>query len=906
MTHTKTTSQLLTEFETNAETGLTSLSVEKNAAAYGTNALPPPKRISLFRRVFNALKEKMILILLLAWVISLVVNSISMAQNGFELGGVLEIVGILIAIVISVGITVWMEGKSAKAFEALSRVNADSLVKVIRNGIADFINQCRLVCGDIVIVETGDKITADGRLLESTSLSADESSLTGESEPAQKDALLTPDKNAPVAERKNMLYSGCFITSGSGKMVVTAVGQSTEFGLIAKELSSKSTTKTPLQQKLENLGKTITILALLASAVVLIAQFIALAVRRDITFDSVSQTLITSIVLIVAAVPEGLPAIVALTLALNVVKMKKKNSLVKKIIASETSGCVTVICSDKTGTLTENKMTVTQVYCNCSGKFISPEKNINENLLTNFCINSTADILEDTDRQTKFVGNPTECALLIAAQKASVDYHDKRKKTEIEKILAFSSLTKSMTTVIKNADGTHTVYVKGSPEKILDLCSLSESERKVIEEKITAQQKNSARIIAFASGIMTAKNADEFCALSCRGSNLPPDYDNIIQSLSFDGFAAIQDPLRKDVFDAVQRVNSAGIELKMLTGDNIVTATAIANELKLLDSGGIAIESSELEKLSDEDFAERIKAVKVVARCTPSVKMRIVQALKAQGQVVAVTGDGINDAPALKSADIGIAMGIAGTEVSKEASDIVLLDDSFSTIATFIKWGRGIYENFQRFITYRLTANLAAVAIILLSALLGIFLDGFGIVFSAIQLLWINLLMDGPLAITLGLEPLSKDLMQRKPLKRNTSIVSKSMLFRILFNGLFMTAVILLQQGINFLGVAEYERKTVLFAAFALFQFFSFFTARELGTTSIFKTIHKNRAFLIVAAITLVLQIVLIQFAGAFMGTVPLGIITWLKVFGVALSLILVSELTKLVMWVVRKKKRLT
>jgi Ca2+-transporting ATPase len=400
-------------------------------------------------------------------------------------------------------------------------------------------------------------------------------------------------------------------------------------------------------------------------------------------------------------------------------------------------------------------------------------------------------------------------------------------------------------------------YFKGSPEKIIDLCKVNAP--KEIEE----YQKKACRIIAFAHKVTDG------------------DYE-------FDGYAAIADPLRSDVYHAVQNCRLAGVDLKILTGDNIITATAIANELHALEGDKIAVEVREIESLSDEELTAMLPRIAVIARSTPTIKMRVVKLLKEMGNVVAVTGDGINDAPALKNADVGIAMGISGTEVSKEASDIVLLNDSFSTIVSAIEWGRGIYENFKRFISFQLTVNVASVVVVLTSILLGLKAP-----FTALQLLWINIIMDGPPALTLGLEPISNDLMKRRPVKRSDNILSKALLIKIGITGAYISTVVLLQYVFNFLGATEEQIPTVMFALFTLFQLFNAFNSRELHNQSILKNLFKNKLMLLVVGVTFILQVLFIQFAGAFFATVPLPITMWVKIFGVSASVIVLSEVVK-------------
>ena len=864
--------QTLKRLDVNKDEGLDDAQVVEHARKYGVNQFTKEKKKSIFRRIFEAMKEPMIIMLIATAFIALFVNIFRM-NNGGE-ADFLECIGIFAAISLSVVITVVMEGRSAEAFEALSRFNEDTLVKVVRNGSTILIPQKNVVVGDILIVETGDKLPVDGRLIESTMLYADESSLTGESNPVKKSASIVFDnETVPIAERANMLYSGSYITGGHGRIVVTEVGDGTEFGKIARELSKTVDSSTPLQEKLARLGKTITILGVVAAALVFTIQMITFMMNDTIDIDNVSNAFITSIVLIVAAVPEGLPTIVAVSLSLNIIKMSKENALVKKMVASETIGSINIICSDKTGTLTENKMTVSDVFCD--GVLMKPDSLTNGRMLKNFCVNSTADINHDNEKN--FIGSPTEGALLKAAGDAGIDYREYRRSVTLEYVYPFSSETKNMTSVLKD-DDVYTAYTKGSPEKVLAMCLLNPDDKKRIEEKIIEFQEKAGRVIAFAH--------KEFVNTV--------DYENdrnmVESDMIFDGFVSIADPLRKDVYESVKRCRSAGIDVKMLTGDNLITAVAIADELHLLDDGYVAVEAHTLENISDEELVELLPRIRVIARSTPIIKMRVVNALKSTGNVVAVTGDGINDAPAIKNADVGVAMGISGTEVSKEASDIVLLDDSFSTIVTAVQWGRGIFENFKRFIQFQLTVNLSSVIVVLMSIIIGLESP-----FTALQLLWINIIMDGPPALTLGLEPIREDLMERQPIARDSNIVSKSMLFRIAVNGIFISAVIMSQNAWNFIGASPEQLSTVLFTMFVIFQLFNAFNARELTDASIFRNLTSNKLMVMVFGLTFGLQFVITQFGGAFFGTVALPAEMWLKMITVAFTIILVSETVKVI-----------
>lgn len=786
--------ELLAKTGTDSEKGLNPEQVEKSRSTYGTNSFVRQSHESLAKRIWDASTEPMLVMLIFAAIITLAVN-ITRYFTGGEYN-FLECVGIFAAIALSVVITIITEGKSAKAFEALNKINEDTLIKVIRNGEPQLITQKEIVVGDIIMIETGDKIVADGRLFSSNDLSVDESALTGESLPVKKDAEFVCQKSTPVAERANMLYSGCFVSAGNGQMLVTGVGNDTEFGQIAQELSSIEKTTTPLQEKLDKLGKQITVLGASAAAIVFAIEVLQFVMNGQLNLDTVSDAFITSIVLIVAAVPEGLPTIVAVSLALNIIKMSKENALVKKMIACETIGCVNIICSDKTGTLTENRMTVQKIYT--GGELIDPEQLKDEMLLKNYCINSNANISEE-DGSWSFIGNPTEGSLLAAAAKADVDYQELRHAADIVRVFPFSSQNKDMSTIVRE-NGKEILYVKGNPEKIISLCTgISEEEKEKNFHLMEEFQNKAGRLLAFAHKELEGQYNDE-------------EQDEVEQGLIYDGFVVISDPLSPDVYESIRNCRSAGIEVKMLTGDNIRTARAIANELHMLDDDHIAVEAADIEKLTDEELKEALKKIQVIARSTPLVKMRVVKLLKEQGNVVAVTGDGINDAPAIKHADVGIAMGIAGTDVTKEASDMVLLDDSFSTIIKAVQWGRGIYENFKRFIQFQLTVNVSSVVVVICSIL-----AGFSAPFTALELLWINIIMDGPPALTLGLEPIRPDLLKHKPTRRNENIISKKMLLRIFVNGIFISVIFMLQHFKNFLGAAPEEEATVLFTLFVLF-----------------------------------------------------------------------------------------
>ncbi len=847
--------------KTDVNEGLNQVNYKKNLNRYGANRLTKNAKISFVKKIFNALKEPMLLILLISFLITFSINIFrffSVGDSDFS-----ECFGILGAIILSVAITLIMEGSSEKAFNTLNKIYDNVVVRVVRQGKTIMLNQENIVVGDVMILEAGDKVVADGRIIESNSLSVDESALTGESHPSNKNADKIFDKSTPLAERKNMVYSGTFVVEGEGKMIVTAVGDKTEMGGIADELKIKRDDNSPLQQKLGDLSKKITVIGATCAISVFIISFIRLAAVGSLTFNQVQDLFISCIVLIVAAVPEGLPTIVAVSLALNMIKLAKSNALIKKMIATETAGAVSVICSDKTGTLTKNKMAVVSV---CENNFC---KNLNGKisnfLVENFILNSTAEAIK-SGNDFVYRGSGTEGALIAFLLKSdkNLDYKNYRKSHLILDRTPFSSKIKYMSTKVNTHNGV-IEYLKGAPEKILEMCSLKDGQKEKLNSEIKAHQKKSRRILAFGH-----RFSDE-------------------EPFAFDGYVVLMDEIREDVYDAVKTCKKAGIKIKILTGDNYLTAYSVGEDLGIVDNVYQVVNGFEIEKMSDETLKKVLPKISIIARSTPLVKLRVVKALKQMGEVVAVTGDGINDAPAVKHADIGIAMGKNGSEITKEASDIILLDDSFSTIVTAICFGRNVFKNLQRFIVFQLSINVSALLIIILSAIFG-----FDAPFNTFQLLWINIIMDGPPALTLGMEAMSTKLMENPPVKRDSGIVSKNMMLKIAFSGFFVGIICFLQYVFNFLQVSFAEERGTVFTLFILFQLFNAFNARELGVESIFKSLGKNKIMLATFSVTFLLQILIVTFGYNVFNIMPLSFLTWVKIIAVASSVIVVSEITKI------------
>ncbi len=851
--------------------GLSKNSLEENRKTFGENVITEKKSRSIFGRIADALKEPMLLILLFGFVITFGANLGKYIKSGE--GDFVDCFGILFAVILSVAITVVMEGSSQKAFIALNKIYEHINVKVIRQGELIVVDKSLITVGDILIIESGDKIVADGRLIESVDLIVDESSLTGESIPCKKDSSVVLPSGIALAERKNMLFSGSFVTGGSGKMLVTAVGDMTEMGKIAGEISKRRQDHSPLQHKLSKLGKMVTIIGAICAVVILAISMVRLIITGSVTFSNVQDLFISCIVLIVAAVPEGLPTIVAVCLALNMIKLAKENALIKKMTATETAGAVSIICSDKTGTLTENQMKVTSV---CTGEYcITPKRLFQVPLLQNFVCNNTANIIKQ-NKKIIYKGSGTECALLKAYQESnpSKSYSLLRQEFESVYSIPFSSEKKCMLTVINNQGGYRSL-VKGAPEVILSLCNLSEQAKAKINKEILSHQQKAERILCFAhfDGV---------------------DYSKEITDKSgqfiYDGFVALKDPLRKDVKKAVADCNRAGIKVKILTGDNIATAFAIAKELGIAKEETSVINATDVEKLSDEDLIKILPKITVIARSTPIVKLRVVKLLKSMGEVVAVTGDGINDAPAIRHADVGIAMGINGSDITKETADVVLLDDSFTTVVKTVSFGRNVYRNLQRFILFQLSVNVSALLFITICAILGLPSP-----FNTLQLLWINVIMDGPPALTLGLEQSGDKLMTIPPVKRKQSIVNKKMLYRITFNGVFVCGVMLLQLITNFLGARHTEQGACVFTLFILFQLFNAFNSKELGTESIFKSVGKNKIMLWAFGGVFFFHVLIVTFFSGLFGIKPMRFILWLKCILVASTIILIVETYKII-----------
>lgn len=903
----------LKEQGVNAEKGLSDSEVKTRSEKFGKNEFSKKEEGSLLDDIKDALLEPMMIILLVAALVSAII------------GEYYDAIGIVCAVAIGITIGIVTEGKSKKAAEALAKMTEDIEVKVLRNGKVMNVSKSDLVPGDIVYLETGDMVPADGRFIETVDLKVREDMLTGESDDVKKDAnAIIPLEEIDVkgqkqiqdpipAKQSNMGFTGTLIAYGKGTMLVTGIGDNTEMGKIAETLQMDEE-ETPLQIKLGKLGAVIAKISSIIAALLFIFMVVKIVTRGEVNIDSsgvkaflesigpIKTAFVTCIALIVAAVPEGLPTMVNMTLALTMQKMANINALVTKKEACETIGSVSVICSDKTGTLTQNRMTVENVYLN--GKFVDLDKIEDMYFINNCLLNSTADISFDGDK-CNYLGNSTECALLLCLKEH--DYKKARKEQNIVHQIPFNSMNKYMATVIEDGD-LDILLVKGAPEIILDKCvneisngkviKITEARKKEILSEIQKLQAKSMRILGF--GFRAISQAEVEAAATSEGNILTGSQE---EGLIFNGFVAIKDPLRPDVFKAIETARNAGVETKMLTGDNINTARAIGEELGMLKEGMRAVEATYIDTLSDEELRKEIKTIAIVARSKPETKMRIVNALQTNGEVVGVTGDGINDAPALTKADVGIAMGITGSEVSKNAADIILTDDNFATIINGIKWGRGVYENFQRFIQFQLTVNVIAFLVAIVSQILD-----FPMPFTTIQLLWVNIIMDGPPALALGLEPIRDAVFDRKPVDRKASIITKKMITSIVLNALYVTAILLIQMKFNILGASTVvqadgasEMETVLFALFAFSALFNAFNCREFGTDSIFKNFTKNKTALLIISVTAIAQFIFTELFSGFFNAVSLSPVMWGKVILLAFMIIVVNEVVKFVLRLFKK-----
>ena len=835
------------ELNTNAEKGLTLEEVKKRQEKYGYNELKATKKKTLLQRFIDQFKDFSIIVLIIAAIVS---GAVGIAEGE----GITDTIIILIVVLLNAIIGVTQESKAEKSLEALQKLT-DHASKVIRNGEVTVIPAKELVPGDIVVLDTGDYIPADLRIIEAVNLKSQEASLTGESVPVEKITNTIEEKEIGIGDRVNMLFSSSLVTYGRGKGIVVETGMTTEVGKIAGMINSTQKQETPLQQKLNKLGKTLGIAALVICVFIFIVGLIQ--GKEPI------HMFMTAVSLAVAAIPEGLVAVSTIVLAIGVQKMVKRNAIVKRLPAVETLGSATVICSDKTGTLTQNKMTVEKIFINSETKDIEEYKNnINEDIkklvYANMFCNDTKISKDGT-----LTGDPTETALVDMAFKLDFDPSIYDRTPRVEEI-PFDSDRKLMTTV-NEMDGKYIVFTKGGVDELLNNCNsyllngeikqnLSEY-IKTIKQENENMAKEALRVLACAYKEIDHKPTKE-------------DISSLEKDLIFVGMVGMIDPPREEAKKAVEKCKTAGIKTVMITGDHKITATAIAKKLGILENEDEAITGLELEKMSDEELEKNVRHYSVYARVSPEHKVRIVKAWQKNGEIVAMTGDGVNDSPALKTSDIGCAMGIVGTDVAKEAADVILTDDNFATIVSAVEEGRRIYDNILKVIQFLLSSNVGEIVVLFIATLCTpLFANWFGItdithleILLPIHILWINLVTDSLPALALAFDPANADIMNRKPTKPGKGVFTRAMTWRVIYQGImiglltlaaFMIGLATTTEPIDGLTLDESKievGQTMAFVTLAMSELVHVFNVRN-NKKSIFKTKVFNNSKLIWAVL---------------------------------------------------------
>jgi len=841
-----------------SEKGLSDKEVERRLRKYGKNEIKRERKIGVVKIFANQFKSVLILVLIVASLLALAL--------GHTIDGIL-----IIAIVIANAIFGFLQDyKAEKSIEALRKL-ASPKAKVLRNGEYKVVDAGEIVPGDIVILEMGDVVPADCRVIESENLMVDESALTGESEAVEKISHVIA-KTVSLADMKNMVFMGTNVVSGRGKGVVIATGMQTEMGRIAKTLESIEEEKTPFQKELDSMGKKIGVAVVFIALLIFVLQLLASKL-------SLVDTFLISVSLAVAAIPEGLPAVVTISLAMGAKAMARRNALLRALPVAESLGSVDVICTDKTGTLTENRMSVKRIWVDDKfievrdGKFLFNGKQFYSKELE-MLLKIGALCNNVKHMEGKYMGDPTEVALVISAEKANLRKEELEKRYTRLKEIPFSSERKMMTTVNRCGNKTF-AFSKGAVEVILKKC-----EKILINGKIVTLSKDMKTRIIKANDSM-AKEALRVLGMAYK--EVKSKENSYESNLIFVGMQGMIDPPRKEVKAAIEDCKNAGIRVIMITGDNKNTAMAIAREIGINCKD--AIVGMEIENMNKEELRDIVEKVDVFARVDPIHKYRILNALKENGHIVAMTGDGVNDAPALKMADVGVAMGIRGTDIAKQASDIVLLDDNFKTIRDAVEEGRRIFDNIRKFVNYLLSSNVGEVLVLLFASLLSRFRD-IPIPLTAVQLLWINLLTDGLPALALGVDPASKNIMKRPPRKKNEGVIDRAMLFTIGYIGLSMSIILMFLFCTSLSD--EVRGRTMIFTAIVVF---------ELVRVQIIRSEYKNsilsNKYLVLALIlSLLLQLLVIYTPlNILFKTTPLLLEDWIKIFIALVAFIIASAL---------------
>ena len=879
--------------------GLTPQQVEENRLKYGSNVLTPPEKESLWKQFLEKFEDPIIRILLLAWVLSMIISSVHCwgpEQEGFA--AFLEPLGIFFAIMLASTIGFFFEVKAARAFEVLNAVNDDIMVTVIRDGKVQEVSRKEIVVGDVVMLGTGDEIPADGVLLEAHSLQINESTLTGE--PMISKTTVEADFDSEATYPSNRVLRSTTVVDGHGIMCVDLVGDATEYGKVNQGALIDNNLETPLQLQLKRLAGVISKMGYAVAAVtfVMLTAKVFIADEAMSTMDIVSALLhnfMIAVTLIVVSVPEGLPMSVTLSLALSMNRMLKTNNLVRKMHACETMGAATIICTDKTGTLTQNRMQVHETnFSALTGQQLGADE-ASALVKEGIAVNSTAN-LNVEDGAVKTIGNPTEAALLLWLNGCGVDYQPLRDGARVVSQLTFSTERKYMATVVDSPlIGKKVLYVKGAPEIVLancnrvaaiDGCATVEESREGIETKLLEYQGMAMRTLGFA------------CQVLEEGDDTAPYADGRLAGtdLTFLGFVAISDPVRADVPEAVQSCLAAGIDVKIVTGDTPGTAREIGRQIGIINdttSDYAVITGPEFEALSEEDAAKRVMALKIMCRARPMDKQRLVRLLQEQDAVVAVTGDGTNDAPALKAAQVGLSMG-DGTSVAKEASDITIIDNSFTSIARAVMWGRSLYKNIQRFLLFQLTINVAACLIVMIGSLVGTSSP-----LTITQMLWVNLIMDTFAAGALASLPPNWSVMKERPRKSGENgdfIITKPMARSIFGVGfLFVVIQVAMLVWLNADGAMTPYEQSEFFTFFVMLQFWNMFNAKAYMTgCSAFKGLFSNYTFLAVCALIVVGQVLIVSFGGVMFNVVPLSLESWAVITASTSVVLWVGEIVRL------------